>query len=174
MGQYLEVGRELSAKVQGSLLGLCEQPIEEAHWEALAYFHGDQHQLIQDYDAPTGVEVDQSLPVADRLLGRYGEGQIENWPAVAGAALRGRDGAGRGRLSGANDSTADDPDGRGVPGRAVRRVWARLKAPPGAGKGAVEGKGRRPASFCDDYGPAPAPKITRFLPDTIYNRRQAA
>jgi IS5 family transposase len=37
----------------------------------------DQHQLIQDYDVPVGgVDVDQSVPVADRLLGRYGAGQI--------------------------------------------------------------------------------------------------
>ena len=42
----------------------------------------DQHQLIQDYDAPAcashadrpvgGADVEQSVPVADRLLGRYG------------------------------------------------------------------------------------------------------
>ena len=36
----------------------------------------DQHGLIQDYASPTGVDVDQSVPVADRLLGRYGVGQI--------------------------------------------------------------------------------------------------
>lgn len=37
----------------------------------------DQHQLIQEYDVPVGgVDVDQSLPVADRLLGRYGAGQL--------------------------------------------------------------------------------------------------
>ena len=37
----------------------------------------DQHQLIQDYDVPVGgADVDQSVPVADRLLGRCGEGQI--------------------------------------------------------------------------------------------------
>ena len=37
----------------------------------------DQHQLIQDYDVPVGgADVDQSLPVADRLLGRYGVGQL--------------------------------------------------------------------------------------------------
>ena len=37
----------------------------------------DQHELIQDYDVPvSGVDVDQSIPVADRLLGRYGEKQI--------------------------------------------------------------------------------------------------
>ena len=37
----------------------------------------DQQQLIQDYDVPMGgADVDQSLPVADRLLGRYGAGQI--------------------------------------------------------------------------------------------------
>jgi hypothetical protein len=33
----------------------------------------DQHQLIQDYAVPAGeADVDQSVPVADRLLGRYG------------------------------------------------------------------------------------------------------
>lgn len=129
---YLTCGRELSAKVAASLLGLCEQAVAAEHWEALAYFHGmldkhldlvdrrllreekipasekvfslfephtewiqkgkawppvelghrllivtDQHHLIQDYDVPVGqVDVDQSVPVADRLLGRYGAGAI--------------------------------------------------------------------------------------------------
>jgi hypothetical protein len=129
---YLAVGRALSVKVQASLLGLCEQPVDAADWDALAYFHGmldkhldlverrllqeetipahekvfslfelhtewiqkgkqrpnvelghrlliatDQHQLIQDYDEPVGAaEVDQSVPVADRLLGRYGPGSL--------------------------------------------------------------------------------------------------
>ena len=36
-----------------------------------------QHQLVHDYDAPIGVaEVDLSLPVTDRLLGRYGPGSL--------------------------------------------------------------------------------------------------
>jgi hypothetical protein len=130
--EYLSVGRDLSAKVSVSLLGLCDQAVEAAAWEALAYFHRmldkhldlverrllqeekiapaekvfslfephtewiqkgkqrpnvelghrlliatDQHQLIQDYDVPVGqVDVDQSVPVADRLLGRYGTSQI--------------------------------------------------------------------------------------------------
>jgi len=130
--EYVRVGRELSAKVSASLLGLCDQAVDGVHWEALGYFHGmldkhlelverrllqeqtipaaekvfslfephtewiqkgkqrpnvelghrlliatDQHQLIQDYDVPMGgVDGDQSLPVADRLLGRYGTGQI--------------------------------------------------------------------------------------------------
>ena len=121
------MGRELSAKVHASLLDLCDQPVDAAHWEALAYFHRmldkhldlvrrrllqeesipaqekvfslfephtewiqkgkqrpnvklghrlliatDQHQLIQDYDVPVGqADVDQSIPVADRRLGRY-------------------------------------------------------------------------------------------------------
>ena len=129
---YLAVGQALAAKVQASLLGLCEEPVETAHWEALEYFHRmldkhldlvnrrllreqtipahekvfslfephtewiqkgkqrpnvelghrlliatDQHQLIQDYAVPVGqVDVDQSVPVADRLLGRYGAGSI--------------------------------------------------------------------------------------------------
>jgi hypothetical protein len=37
----------------------------------------DQHQLIQDYAVlMSEAEVDQSLPVADRLLGRYGAGSV--------------------------------------------------------------------------------------------------
>ncbi len=37
----------------------------------------DQHQLIQDYDTPVGeADVDQSVPVTDRLMGRYGEESI--------------------------------------------------------------------------------------------------
>jgi hypothetical protein len=122
----------LSAKVSASLRELCGQPVEGAHWEALADFHGrldkhrdlvarrllndetipahekvfslfephtewiqkgkhrpnvelghrlliatDQPPLIQDDDLPVGgVDVDQSVPVADRLLGRYGAGSL--------------------------------------------------------------------------------------------------
>jgi hypothetical protein len=129
---YLTVGGELSVKVHASLLDLCDQPVDRAHWEALEYFHRmldkhldlvqrrllqeetipahekvfslfephtewiqkgkqrpnvelghrlliatDQHQLIQDYDSPLGqADVDQSIPVADRLLGRYGPGSL--------------------------------------------------------------------------------------------------
>jgi IS5 family transposase len=37
----------------------------------------DQNQLIQDYDVPVGgADVDQSVPLADRLLGRYGAGSV--------------------------------------------------------------------------------------------------
>ena len=37
----------------------------------------DQHQLIQDYDLPVGqADVAQSVPVTDRLLGRYGAGSL--------------------------------------------------------------------------------------------------
>ena len=37
----------------------------------------DQHQLIQDYDVPVGqADVAQSVPVTDRLLGRYGAGSL--------------------------------------------------------------------------------------------------
>jgi transposase, IS5 family len=131
VSEYLQIGRQLSAKVQASLLRLCDQPVEEADWEVLAYFQQmldkhvdlvgrrllqgqdipvaekvyslfephtewltkgklhppvelghrllvatDQHQLVQDYEGPVGVDVDQSVPVASRLIGRYGEGQI--------------------------------------------------------------------------------------------------
>jgi hypothetical protein len=37
----------------------------------------DQHQLIQDYAVLLGeAEADQSIPVTDRLLGRYGAGSV--------------------------------------------------------------------------------------------------
>ena len=129
---YLAVGCALAAKVQASLIQLCDQPVDATHWEALAYFHRmlakhldlvdrrllqeqtipphekvfslfephtewiqkgkqrpnvelghklllatDQQQLIQDYAVLLGAaEVDQSIPVADRLLGRYGAGSV--------------------------------------------------------------------------------------------------
>ena len=129
---YLAVGGELSAKVRQSLLGLCDESVDPARWERLAYFHArldqhldlverrllreetipahekvfslfephtewiqkgkqrpnvelghrlllatDQQQLIQDYAVLLGeAEVEQSVPVADRLLGRYGAGSV--------------------------------------------------------------------------------------------------
>lgn len=132
VSDYLQVGGELNQKVTASLLSLCDQPVDRADWDTLAYFQGmldkhlelvdrrllqgqviaasekvyslfephtewinkgklhpsvelghrllvatDQHQLIHDYDVLLGqVDVDQSVPVADRLLGRYGEGNI--------------------------------------------------------------------------------------------------
>jgi hypothetical protein len=36
---HLAVGRELSGKVRESLSSLCDQPVDLAHWETLAYFH---------------------------------------------------------------------------------------------------------------------------------------
>ena len=57
---YLAVGRELSAKVRESLVSLCDQPVELAHWEALEYFqrmlakHLDlvQRRLLQEETIP--------------------------------------------------------------------------------------------------------------------------
>ena len=37
--EYLAVGRALGAKVHASLIELCDQPVDAAHWAALAYFH---------------------------------------------------------------------------------------------------------------------------------------
>ena len=129
---YVTAGRELAAKVGQSLLELCEQSVDDAHWEGLAYFHAmlakhldlverrllrgetipsaeklfslfephtewiqkgklrpsvelghrllvttDQNELIHDYDLSVGgLDVDQSIPVADRLLHRYGADTI--------------------------------------------------------------------------------------------------
>jgi len=130
--EYLAVGRALAAKVQPSLLALCDQGVCATRWEKLEYFHAmltkhldlvarrllheetipahekvfslfephtewiqkgkqrpnvelghkfllatDQHQMIQAYAVLLGAaEVDQSIPVADRLLGRYGAGSV--------------------------------------------------------------------------------------------------
>ena len=130
--EYLAVGRALAAKVQSSLLALCDQGVCATRWEKLEYFHAmltkhldlvarrllneetipahekvfslfephtewiqkgkqrpnvelghkfllatDQHQLIQHYAALlNAAEVDQSIPVTDRLLGRYGAGSV--------------------------------------------------------------------------------------------------
>jgi hypothetical protein len=129
---YLAAGRALGAKVHASLVELCDQPVDAAHWEALAYFHRmlakhldlmqrrllqeetipahekvfslfephtewiqkgkprphvelghklllatDQNQLIQDHAVLLNeAEVEQSIPVADRLPGRYGAGRV--------------------------------------------------------------------------------------------------
>jgi hypothetical protein len=130
--EYLVVGGGLSTKVRQSLLGLCDEAVDAARWERLAYFHAlldkpldlvdrrllkeetipshekvfslfeahpewiqkgkqrphvelghkfliatDQNQWIQDYAVlMKAAEVDQSIPVADRLLGRYGAGSV--------------------------------------------------------------------------------------------------
>ena len=130
--EYLAVGRALAAKVQSSLLKLCDLNVCATRWAKLAYFHAmldkhldlvqrrllneetipacekvfslfephtewiqkgkqrpnvelghklllatDQQQLIQDYAVLMGAaQVDQSIPVADRLLGRYGAGGV--------------------------------------------------------------------------------------------------
>jgi hypothetical protein len=132
VGHYLKIGQELCAKVTASLICMCDQPVDQAHWDTLAYFEQmlqkhlalverrlmrgetipagekifslfepetewinkgklhpsvelghrlliatDQDQLIQDYDVPVGgVDVNQSIPVAGRLLARYGDGGI--------------------------------------------------------------------------------------------------
>lgn len=130
--EYRTVGREISGKVQQSLLELCDLATCATRWEKLAYFHRmldkhldlverrllngetipsheklvsifephtewiqkgkqrphvelghklliatDQNQLIQDYRVMMQeAEVDVSIPLADRLLGRYGAGSV--------------------------------------------------------------------------------------------------
>ena len=132
MRDYLSVGHALAAKVQSSLLELCDLSVCATRWAKLEYFHRmlakhldlvarrllheetipahekvfslfephtewiqkgkqrpnvelghkfllatDQQQLIQDYVVLlAAAEVDQSIPVADRLLGRYGAGSV--------------------------------------------------------------------------------------------------
>jgi len=35
---YLQVGRELNAKISASLWALCDQPVAPADWDTLAWF----------------------------------------------------------------------------------------------------------------------------------------
>ena len=54
--------------------GKQRPPVELGHRLLVAT---DQNHLIQDDDNPIGqVDVDQSIPVTDRLLGRYGDGSL--------------------------------------------------------------------------------------------------
>jgi hypothetical protein len=48
--------------------GKLHPPVELGHRLLVAT---DQHQLIQDYEGPAGVDVNQSVPMASRLVGRY-------------------------------------------------------------------------------------------------------
>jgi transposase, IS5 family len=50
--------------------GKLHPPVELGHRLLIAT---DQNQIIQDYEGPVGVDVDQSVPVASRLVGRYEE-----------------------------------------------------------------------------------------------------
>ena len=54
--------------------GKLHPPVELGHRLLIAT---DQNQIIQDYEGPVGVDVDQSVPVASRLVSRYEE-QITN------------------------------------------------------------------------------------------------
>lgn len=63
--EYLSAGRELSAKVRVSLLGLCDQAVDLVHWKALEYFHRmlDKHldlverRLLQEEKIPAAEKV---------------------------------------------------------------------------------------------------------------------
>ena len=50
MRYYLTVGRALCAKVNQSLLGLCDGAVDATRWERLAYFHAmlDKHLDLVD------------------------------------------------------------------------------------------------------------------------------
>ena len=45
VSSYLEVAREVSAKVSESLLSLCDKAVDGKDWDNLAYYHGmlDKH-----------------------------------------------------------------------------------------------------------------------------------
>jgi hypothetical protein len=97
---YLTVGGELSAKVHASLLDLCDQPADTAHWEGLEYFHRmlDKHldlvrrRLLQEETIPAHEKVFSlfephtewiqkgkqrpNVELGHRLLGRYGAGSL--------------------------------------------------------------------------------------------------
>ena len=67
--EYLAVGRELSVKVQASLLELCDQPMDAAHWDALAYFQGmlDKHLDLVDRRLLQG----QTIPAHEKVFSLF-------------------------------------------------------------------------------------------------------
>jgi hypothetical protein len=46
---YLQVGRQLSAKVTASLWSMCDQSVDQVHWDTLAYFQ----QMLDKHVATT-------------------------------------------------------------------------------------------------------------------------
>ena len=66
---YLATGRELSAKVQASLLELCPQPVANAHWDHLAYFHGrlDKHLDLVD----RRLLQEETIPAAEKVFSLF-------------------------------------------------------------------------------------------------------
>jgi IS5 family transposase len=67
--EYLQIGRELSLKVQASLLSLCDQPVEARDWEVLAYFQQmlDKHIDLVDRRLLQG----QDIPVAEKVYSLF-------------------------------------------------------------------------------------------------------
>ena len=69
IGDYLEIGHELCAKVIASLLSLCDQPVEEGHWETLAYFEQmlSKHLDLVDRRLLRG----QTIPAAEKIYSLF-------------------------------------------------------------------------------------------------------
>ena len=66
---YLDIGRELSLKVQASLLSLCDQGVDARDWEVLAYFQEmlDKHIGLVDRRLLQG----QAIPVAEKVYSLF-------------------------------------------------------------------------------------------------------
>ena len=69
VSDYLQVGRDLSAKVSASLLSLCDQEVDIRDWEVLAYFQQmiDKHLDLVDRRLLQG----QIIPTAEKLYSLF-------------------------------------------------------------------------------------------------------
>jgi hypothetical protein len=67
--EYLAVGCALAAKVPASLIGLCDQPVDLAAWEALEYFHRmlDKHLDLVERRLLNG----ETLPAHEKMFSLF-------------------------------------------------------------------------------------------------------
>jgi hypothetical protein len=69
VGDYVAVGRELECKVTASLPSLCDQPVDAADWDCLAYFEQmlDKHPDLVHRRLLQG----QSIPSAEKVFSLF-------------------------------------------------------------------------------------------------------
>ncbi|MHB8522576.1 MAG: ISNCY-like element ISCku10 family transposase [Limisphaerales bacterium] len=67
--EYLKAGRELGAKVSASLLGLCDQAVDAAHWVELEYF---QAMLIKHLDlVARRLLKEETIPATEKIFSLF-------------------------------------------------------------------------------------------------------
>jgi len=69
VGEYVAVGRELCNKITASLWSLCDQPVDQADWDSLAYFQQmlDKHLDLVDRRLLQG----QKIPAAEKVYSLF-------------------------------------------------------------------------------------------------------